>query len=602
MKSMINSIVKKHFSSFHYFYQHLGYRIFLSLFLSLCVGLLDGFGLTMFLPLLQLVAGDSTTASAKDGMGGMDFIIEGFEKLGISMNIETVLLIIIIFFSAKGVAYFTREYYNVLVQLFFITNLRFRNIEGITNYKYKAFVNADSGRIQNTLSGEVARVSAAYKSYFQTVQAIIMMIVYIGLAFFTNPQFAILVILGGLVSNLAYRQVYKKTKVISQKITTGGHKFQSQLIQFVSHFKYLKSTALLSLYSEKMKESVVYIEKANQKIGLYGSILSATREPLNIIVVALVILAQVYLFSAALSGIILSLLFFYRALNYVMSVQNSWNSFLNVSGSLKNMTSFMQELKSDRETFGKKEISSIGGRLLFKNVYFSYDEEKIVLNNLSFEIPAKSTVAFVGKSGSGKTTIINLISGVIPVSEGDIYIDQYPYAEVDLRSLQSKIGYISQDPVIFSETIYDNITLWAPKNKNNEKRFWEACEQAAIAAFIKELQKGENTPLGNNGIQISGGQRQRIAIARELYKDIDILIMDEATSALDSEIELAIKQSIDSLRGRYTIVLVAHRLSTIKTADLVIMLKEGTIENMGTYQQLLSRSSTFKRMVELQEL
>ena len=595
---MLKNLLQKNFSSFLYFYRHLGYRIFLSLVLSFSVGLLDGFGLAMFLPLLQMVTGD-TGAASTDGMGGMDFVVAGLEGLGIPMTLESVLLIIIVFFSLKGLAFFTRQYYNVVVRMYFIKTLRFRNIDGLANYRYKAFVLADSGRIQNTLSGEIGRVNQAYTHYFNTLQALMMMLVYMTMAFVTNPQFAVLVVIGGLLSNLAYRQIYKRTKAISAKITRGGHRFQRQLIQFVGHFKYLKSTAALESYSEKLKDSVVYIEESNKKIGFYNSLLSATREPLNIAVVAAVILSQVYFFSAALSGIILALLFFYRALTYVMSFQTSWNNFLNVSGSLDNMTAFMRELDADEEIYGKSTKDHFRGEIELKEVSFNYGDNPI-LKNISLQIPANTSVALVGESGSGKTTLVNLVSGLMRPDRGAIYVDEINYADLDIRSLQKHIGYISQDPVIFSESIFDNVTLWAAPTADNFARFWQACEKAAIAEFIRSLPNGMETELGNNGIQVSGGQKQRLSIARELYKEVSILIMDEATSALDSTVEREIQQNIDALKGEYTMIIIAHRLSTVQNVDCIYLMSEGEIESSGGFVELQQKSGRFKRMVQLQ--
>ena len=599
-KILIKTFLNKHFSSFIYFYSHLGHRVFISLVLSLGVGILDGLGISMFLPLLTMVTGSSSTSSP-DAMGGMKFIVEAFEELNVPIILENVLLLIVVFFSLKGFTFFIRQYYNVVIRTYFIKTLRFGNIDGLAHYKYKAFVQADMGRIQNTMSGEIERVSNALVFYLNTLQAIVMMFVYMMMALITNPQFAILVVIGGSFSNLAYRQIYKNTKLYSSKITLGGHRFQRQLIQFVGHFKYLKSTAMLEAYSRRLKQSVVFIEESNRKIGFYNSLLSATREPLNIIVVSVIILSQVYFCAEALSGIILALLLFYRALSYVMTFQTSWNNYLNVSGSLINMTNFTSELARNTEKYSYNIKSDFTGEIELKKVRFNY-RDACVIDNVSLRIPPKKSVAIIGESGSGKTTLLNLITGLIRPDSGEILVDSLSYSELDIRSLQSSIGYISQDPVIFSESVYDNVTLWAELNETNIKRFWEACEKAAISDFIRGLPDGMNTELGNNGIQISGGQKQRLSIARELFKDVEILIMDEATSALDSNVEREVQKNIEALKGMFTIITVAHRLSTIQNVDIIYLMNNGVIEDRGSYNELLERSLRFKRMVKLQEL
>ena len=164
------------------------------------------------------------------------------------------------------------------------------------------------------------------------------------------------------------------------------------------------------------------------------------------------------------------------------------------------------------------------------------------------------------------------------------------------------MGYITQDPVIFNDTIFNNVTLWDEPNAVNIQRFHSVLEKAAIDSFVLEQPLGANTILGNDGVNLSGGQKQRISIARELYKDIEFLIMDEATSALDSETERAIQESIDALKGFYTIFIVAHRLSTIRNADRIVVMNKGEIQQIGSYEELINSSVLFKKMIELQEL
>jgi ABC-type multidrug transport system fused ATPase/permease subunit len=171
-----------------------------------------------------------------------------------------------------------------------------------------------------------------------------------------------------------------------------------------------------------------------------------------------------------------------------------------------------------------------------------------------------------------------------------------------MRTFQNRIGYITQEPVIFDDNVFNNVTFWDEKTPENLNRFWEALRKASILDFVESLPEKENAPLGNNGIMASGGQKQRLSIARELYKDIDILIMDEATSALDSETEKAIQENIDALKGQYTIIIIAHRLSTIKNADEIVLMSKGEIIDKGSFSELIGSNETFKRMVNLQEL
>lgn len=299
--------------------------------------------------------------------------------------------------------------------------------------------------------------------------------------------------------------------------------------------------------------------------------------------------------------IIISLLFFYRALASLINMQQLWNTFMEVSGSLENMQDFQNELQQGKEKDGEIIVTSFEDSIIFDHVNFSYGNTPII-NNVQLTIPKNKSYALVGESGSGKTTLASLIAGLLPVDNGTIKVDGYPMNTLKKTTYQKRIGFVSQDPVIFNDTIYNNITLWALKTKENLNRFRQSVEQASFDLFINELPEGMETELGHNGINLSGGQKQRVSIARELFKDIDILILDEATSSLDSETEKEIQQNIDELKGQYTIIVIAHRLSTIRNVDQVIFMDKGKIVDMDNFYNLIDRQEKFKRMVELQEI
>jgi ABC-type multidrug transport system fused ATPase/permease subunit len=595
----LKKLIKKYLTHFSYFYVHLRYRLFLTLALSLMVAVLDGFGLAMFLPLLQVADGAGRVEA--ESLGHLRFLVDGLQSMGVALTLYSVLLVILVFFVFKGIAKFGEGYYKVIAGQYFIKQLRFDNVDKLSNYNYKAFVMADSGRIQNTLSGEVGRVAMAYTNYMAAVQAVVMVLMYVALAFLANPEFALLVAGGGFISNLVFRQVYQKTKAASLKVTHDGHTYQGLLIQQVAFFKYLKATGLIKSFSAKLKDYIARIEESNRKMGFYSALLTAVREPLVVLVVVVVIIVQVSYFSQNMAIIILSLMFFYRSLTYLINLQTNWNGFLTASGALENMTKFMRDLADHQECYGKQKFASFASTIELRKVSFAYGD-KPVIKNINLTICKNETVAFVGESGSGKTTLVNLLAGLIPPTEGELYLDGKPSREIHIPSWRQRIGYITQEPVIFSDSVFNNITFWAEPTEINIARFWQALKKAAIADFVKQLPGQQNSYLGTGGILVSGGQKQRLSIARELYKDVDLLIMDEATSALDSETEQVIQENIDALRGHYTILIIAHRLATVKSADRIVLMKEGEIVDVGNFNSLLGSSALFSKMVALQEL
>ncbi|WP_139856272.1 ABC transporter ATP-binding protein [Aequorivita sinensis] len=597
--SKSKGILKEYTFGFTFFYSHLGNKVFLILLLSILISLLDAIGLTMFLPLLQVLNPEGSIDPS--AMGKLGFIVEAIQNTGITLSLMKIVLVMLVFFILKGIAKYVGNVYLIILQQSFIKKLRVHLLQGLNRISFKQFMIADSGRIQNTLSGEVDRVSSAFSTYFGTLRNALMAFVYLCFAFLINPGFALLVIIFGFLSHFLFRLIYSRTRKASRGLTSQNHIFQGQIIQHVAHFKYLRSTGMVDRFSKKLEETITSIESHRKRLGMLSSIGEAIGEPIVIIILASVMWVQFYFFEGTISNAVVSLLFFLRALISLISLQAQWNSFLKVSGSLENIDSFSESLKQHQFEDGEIPFNSFESGISIENLNFSYGS-KPILKNINLHISKNESVAFVGESGSGKTTLISILTGLLHPSNGSLTIDGTPLINFQSNSYQKRIGYVSQDPVIFDDNLYNNVTLWAPKTPENLLRFKNSVQKASLEDFMTELDERENTILGNNGINLSGGQKQRVSIARELYKDIDLLILDEATSALDSETEKAIQKSIEALQGKYTILIVAHRLSTIKNVDKIVLMEKGEIIDIDNFNNLIKKQERFARMVNLQEL
>jgi ABC-type multidrug transport system fused ATPase/permease subunit len=248
-----------------------------------------------------------------------------------------------------------------------------------------------------------------------------------------------------------------------------------------------------------------------------------------------------------------------------------------------------------KESFGDKHLDKVNGDFEFKDVSFAYKDKK-VLNKLSFKIKANETVAFVGKSGAGKTTIFNLLCKMYSANSGKITLDRIDINELDKDSIRGNITIISQNPYIFNMSIRDNLKL--VKGNLTEEEMINACKVACLDEFINELPDGYDTIIGEGGVNLSGGQKQRLAIARALVQNTEIILFDEATSALDNETQEKIQEAIDNMKNEYTILIIAHRLSTIKNADRILYLDNGRIEAMGSHNVLLKTCDKYKKLYE----
>ena len=232
---------------------------------------------------------------------------------------------------------------------------------------------------------------------------------------------------------------------------------------------------------------------------------------------------------------------------------------------------------------------------------FAYGSSAPVLEDVTLAILPGSKVAIVGASGSGKTTLATLMTGILRPTSGEVSIGGVPYDRIDQAELRRKIGYVTQENVIFNDTVLNNVNLW-DEGSHSANGVGAAARSADAWGFIEDLPDGYDTLLGDNGIRISGGQRQRISIARELYKNARLLIFDEGTSALDTESERIIQKNIDGLRGDITILLIAHRLSTVRNSDMIFVLEQGRVVEQGTYDYLYALEGRFALMVDRQAL
>lgn len=582
---------------FKYFKGIIGYRVYLYILLSIVVALFDGLGLAMFIPLLSIATGGG---SGVESLGNLAFVVEAVEKMGFSLNLLTALCLMIGLFVVKSVFYYIRTIYFVKIRLLAVGAIRLNLVEGLRGLSYSGFTKLDAGKIQNNMVGETSRLINSMTYYFNAILHVVMMTTYVVLAFSSNWKFAIMVGIGGAITNALYKYVNEITKKYSRKQTLLGNDFNGNLIQSINHFKYLKATNYFQRYATKLAQNIKDNEVYTYKMGKVGSIAESLREPIIIIVIAAVIFIQVQLVGESFGGILTSLLLFYRALAHLVSMQGSWNTFVANSAGLESIEMLLEDFKNHKEYEGTAKIESIGN-IELKNIeiVFSSSVGK-VLDDIHLSIQKNTSIALVGESGAGKTTLANIISGLLPPTAGKVMVSGCDLYGSELSSFRQKVGYITQEPVIFDDTLFNNVTFWAEKNEGSLRKFKEVMEMVSMSAFLE--QHDEDVLLGNNGVLISGGQKQRISIARELYKDVELLVMDEATSALDSETENHIKNSIDLLKGKFTIVIIAHRLSTIKDVDNIFLLDRGKIISQGKFDELYEASERFRSMAQYQKI
>lgn len=298
-----------------------------------------------------------------------------------------------------------------------------------------------------------------------------------------------------------------------------------------------------------------------------------------------------------------SLLVLYMYRDKINALLRSYDRFIELLKSYNLSSTRVFEILSDyfrKESLDGKKIKMITGNIEFKNLSFSYDGENNVLDNISFNIMRGERVGFVGLSGSGKSTIFNLITKLYPVNDGEILIDGININDISYSSLRSNITYIPQSPYIFNLSILDNLKIGNPSA--TMKEIIEACKKANIYDRIRAFENGFDTILGESGVILSGGEKQRLAIARSLLKNTNILLFDEATSSLDNITQDSIQKAIYGIDNSKTILIIAHRLSTIVHCNKIILVDNGNIVDIGTHQELLNRCLKYQELFKYEEV
>ncbi len=419
----------------------------------------------------------------------------------------------------------------------------------------------------------------------------------------------------------------KKKRVNRRDTRKKNDKINSLTTEIVRSEKDIKSLGLEEKLSEVSKSNYDEYKKSSYKTEMTDILFWSGRNFVVEFVGILMLALGVYFIDLGLLSLASFMIIYSNNGNlysFIWILGNIADSFVEIRVCSERMMSLFDENIFPCEHFGAKAVENVKGEIEFKNVSYSYVEyeseenEKVkpkkkkakkerkiesvnkIFDNLSFKIEPNTTVAFVGKSGSGKTTILNLMSKMYEVDSGEVLIDGVNINDFDKTSLRNAISLVNQFPYIFDMTIRDNLLL--AKKDATEEELESAIKRASLAEFVGTLKKGLDTKVGESGIKLSGGQKQRLAIARALLRNSPIIIFDESTSSLDNFAQEDIKHSIDNMKGQSTIVIVAHRLSTIRNVDKIFFLDEGKIEDIGTFDELFENNVKFKNMFYAENL
>lgn len=568
-------------------------------FLNVISSFLEGIGIIMLLPLLQSLDNSSNQDLTNNGINS--FLYSIIDSLGLSDSLLSILILISIAFILKGlVTFFATGFTAYLIgQLLKEIKLKLFNLYSGMSLGY--FSSKNSGDLINTINEQPVKALEAFKQLTLLGSHLINTLILMTLAFFMTFSFGLMASFLGIFLLLIFMRMNSYVQGLSRIAAKENGVLTKWLIQCLHGFKYLISTNKIHPLKKNIYKSISILTNTQVKSGIAGAFTQSVREPIAVVFIMLIVYFQIFIFELRLEPILVSIALFYRALNSTLAVQSSFQGTFQHIGSMELVHNEFINQRENQLKDGIQSLPDFKDKIFFDNVSFKYSGSyHDTLKNINLNIKSKSSIAIIGESGAGKTTLADLITLSYLPSEGSISIDGIPSDSIKKSTWRNQIGYVSQETIIFDDTIANNISLWENDNQNKLK---EAAKQANILEFIESLPNGFNTIVGDRGVLLSGGQKQRIFIARELYRNPKILILDEATSALDSKSEKNIQKSIESLKGKLTVIIIAHRLSTIKNVDKIYIVENGKITEEGTYEDLkMNSDSKLSKLISLQVL
>ena len=572
----------------------IGYKLLILLGLQLISAVFEGFGITLILPLLSQF--DPKFADSS----GSETMVNILNKLHLPTEGLVLVLIVVGAFYTKAIAMFLNGWYQGKLNGELEFEIRKALIEEMRLIDYPKFNLRNSGHYMNLVISQVKRTVVSLNLAVNIVSGLLYCLIFMMLSFWLNWAFSAIVILLGSGSVFLFRYIGKKVKEISRKEIRAMNRLSQVTLQFFVGFKYLKATEKNSTVIRHILDNMSELKTYYYKTQLANAFSSSVTEPILLTVLVSSLFISTTYASAEMSSLLIAIVLIYRSLTRLTKVQSNWQAVMSNTGSVQMILEETERFSQSHEISGTQLYNSDKEVILeFDQVCFAFeDADQLILDSVSFTLEKNKTLAIVGESGSGKSTMLDLITGLQKAKSGKVLVEGTPLSDIDIHQWRSKIGYVTQDVLMFDDTIRNNITLW--ESEENESKLKEAMKMANAFQFISEKEEGVEAMVGDRGLKLSGGQKQRISIARELFKEPSLLILDEATSALDTESEKIIKDSIDRLSGSLSLIIVAHRLSTIENADKILVMEKGRIIEWGSFQELLNKKGKFYRMVNLQ--
>lgn len=522
----------------------------------------------------------------------MDVVM--LEQRATTAQAALIPLLIIIFSSLQSLLNYTATYLNTWVGQKIAQGVKIDLFDKLMHYNAAFFDKMNSGDVLFRFNNDVDMACSGLLSNLKLFTTrVFSSISLIAVLFYNSWQLAIVavVVLAGALYPLT--TVKRKIKSVMDKTIFSGAAVMTHYNETFNGNRIVTSYNLYDYQNQRFRETLRSVFKLGMKMIQRTGMMS----PLMHFIVSLGIASVIWLGSYLIVtkqitpgnfvSFITALIMLY---NPIKSIGNNFNSVQMALMAMERVFGLLETVPVIHNKPDAKKLEKVKKTIEYKDVCFEYNPNKPILKHINLKITCGQTIAFVGNSGGGKTTLVNLLPRFYDIKSGQILIDGQDIRDLDLNSLRDKIAIVFQDNFLFAGTIRENILLG--RTDISEEKLKNAIKCACLEEFINSLDNGLDTQIGERGVLLSGGQKQRIAIARAFIKDAPIVIMDEATSALDNKSEAVVQQAIDNLMKDRTVFIIAHRLSTVRNADKIVVVNYGEIVEIGTHEELLHKEDS----------
>ena len=548
--------------------------------LALTVGAVaEGVGIVALLPLIDLVIAHD---EAQGTTGALMLHIERvFAFAGVELSIEALLIVIVGMITTKSVLMIAAMTQVGYTAAHVAMQLRLRVIRALLAARWRYFVDQRAGNVATAVSGEPLRVALAYVSACRVMSGGLLVLIYAVLSVAISWEVSIAALVVGAFGTVALNRLVAVSRRAGRDQTKLQKSFMTHLLQGLDGMKPLKAMAREGSLAPLIEADTHGLNRVQRTIVVSQEAMREAHEIIRVMAVAGGLYLFLTIWSQPTDSLLVLVLLFARMLQKVTQLQSNYQAAAANLQAFFFLRSTAEAAEQAREPTVSGEAPRFASAISLRDVSFSYGRDDILVR-ASMQLPAGAFVAVVGASGVGKTTVADLIIGLIRPQRGEIWIDDLPMRDINIRAWRNMIGYVPQETFLFHDTVMANVTLGDPEI--SRARVQSALRRAEAWDFVAALPEGIDAVVGERGARLSGGQRQRIAIARALIRDPVLLILDEATTALDPETEAGITATMRRLAGEVTVLSISHQPTMKQAANIVYRIKDGAALREVTYE------------------